>query len=166
MKGSTQTAVSYEARCDAATTAQGLDPAVAALRAAGIPVQVWQTGGFCMVAAVPDAEGEGVIAITGDVGAYWYPDDGLQEDSVEVACAPSGGVYETDEQTADLVRRIIAFRAGQITGYAVALRTQSRDERIAVLADRTAAMTAAEAARQTQWSRGFAVTVAILDGDS
>lgn len=43
----------YSAACARAATAQGLDPIVTALRAAGYPVDVEQTGGFCMVAYVP-----------------------------------------------------------------------------------------------------------------
>lgn len=42
----------YEAACKHAATAQGLDPFVDAARAAGLNVEVWQTGGFCMVAAI------------------------------------------------------------------------------------------------------------------
>jgi hypothetical protein len=43
----------YERRCREATTAQGLDPVVAALTAAGIQHAVEQTGGMTMVLTVP-----------------------------------------------------------------------------------------------------------------
>lgn len=57
----------YLAACQAATTAQGLDPVVAALKRAGYPVDVEQTGGFTMVAVVPAADpAHGVVAITDD----------------------------------------------------------------------------------------------------
>jgi hypothetical protein len=42
----------YERRCQAAATAQGLDPLTEALSAAGIEHAVEQTGGFCMVVTV------------------------------------------------------------------------------------------------------------------
>ena len=42
----------YDLACRQAATDQGLDPALDALRGAGLPVTVEQTGGFCMVLAV------------------------------------------------------------------------------------------------------------------
>jgi hypothetical protein len=53
----------YAAACEQATTTQGLDLAVQALRAAGLPVYVEQTGGMTMVATVVSgANTWGVIA--------------------------------------------------------------------------------------------------------
>lgn len=70
----------YLAACQNATTAQGLDPVVAALTRAGYSVQVEQTGGFTMVAVTDAADpAHGIVAITDDgtpgeprymVGAY------------------------------------------------------------------------------------------------
>ena len=48
--------MTYEEACEQAATAQGLDPATEALRAAGMPFTVDQTGGFCMMIRVPFAE--------------------------------------------------------------------------------------------------------------
>lgn len=59
---------SYEARCAYATTNQGLDPVVERLTAEGFPVEVEQTGGFCMVAVV--TMGERVYCVTQDGGTY------------------------------------------------------------------------------------------------
>jgi hypothetical protein len=156
------TNLDYDARCARATTAQGLDPVVKALTDAGIPVHVWQTGGFCMVAAVRDEQGTGVIVITGDVGAYWYPDDDLQEDCAEIACAPSGGVYETAEQLADLVARITAFRASGAKGYSVKLCTQALTTPLSTHEEFKDALLAAEAARRTHWQDGFPIVAAVL----
>ena len=50
-------------RCKEATTAQGLDPVVEVLTAAGHKVVVEQTGGFTMVATVYGEDGE-YVAIT------------------------------------------------------------------------------------------------------
>lgn len=48
--------ITYEQACEEAATARGLDPATDALRAAGMPFTVDQTGGFCMMVRVPFAE--------------------------------------------------------------------------------------------------------------
>ena len=69
----------YGAACAHHATAQGLDPITEALRAAGIPHAVDQTGGFCMLVNVPLTEGgdpylyvsAGEVADTCDVGMYW-----------------------------------------------------------------------------------------------
>lgn len=60
--------LSYSERCKLATTAQGLDPVVDALTAAGLPVEVEQTGGFNMVATVR-APGV-VVGIIDDATGY------------------------------------------------------------------------------------------------
>lgn len=155
---------SYADACANATSAQGLDPVIDALTLAGVPVEVWQTGGFCMVAAVRDIEGDGIIAITGEVGAHWYPTDELQEDSVEIACAPSGCVYETPEQLADLVTRINAFRKDGARGCAVELRTQATSTTLSTHRIPEDAWAAAEVARATN-DAGYPVVVAILSVD-
>jgi hypothetical protein len=82
----------YELACRHAATDQGLDPALDLLRAAGLPVVVEQTGGFCMVLAVYGEDRRYVMVTTqreydGD-GPGWlvcqYPapaDDGDGYDS-------------------------------------------------------------------------------------
>jgi hypothetical protein len=70
---------SYDDACQFHATAQGLDPITEALRAAGIPHAVDQTGGFCMCVNVPLREGGSpflyVTAGSADglcmVGMYW-----------------------------------------------------------------------------------------------
>lgn len=42
----------YDAACQHSADAQGITAIVAALNARGVAAEVWQTGGFCMVAAV------------------------------------------------------------------------------------------------------------------
>ena len=69
----------YGAACDFHATAQGLDPITEALRAAGIPYAVDQTGGFCMLVRVPLTEGgdpylyvsASEVDGTCVVGMYW-----------------------------------------------------------------------------------------------
>jgi hypothetical protein len=81
------TPTSYTA---AAATRQGLDPIVAALTAAGIPVAVENTGGNVLVAAVYCREGVVVITADGDyfVGAYvgstWHDGEGDDAPFTEV----------------------------------------------------------------------------------
>jgi hypothetical protein len=58
--------LTYTDRCVAAATAQGLDPVVDALTAAGLPVELEQTGGFTMVATVRSLSG--VVTVTDDDG--------------------------------------------------------------------------------------------------
>lgn len=53
----------YIAACRQAATDQGLDPMAARLTADGVPHEVAQTGGFCMVIEVPTS-GEGFISLT------------------------------------------------------------------------------------------------------
>jgi hypothetical protein len=47
----------YAEACRRAATAQGLDPIAAALTAAGIPVEIDQTGGFTMCARIQHPDG-------------------------------------------------------------------------------------------------------------
>ena len=71
--------MTYAEGCAHAATAQGLDPITEALRAAGIPYAVDQTGGFCMCVNVPLREGGSVyLYVTAGsaeglcmVGMYW-----------------------------------------------------------------------------------------------
>jgi hypothetical protein len=59
----------YLAACRRATTAQGLDPVVAAIAAAGIRVSVDQTGGFTMCVRV-NLTHDQWLYITKDDGGY------------------------------------------------------------------------------------------------
>jgi hypothetical protein len=71
--------VTYTEACDWHATQQGLDPIAAALKAAGIPHTVDQTGGFVMLVHVPLDEGQGQhwlwLSPSDDdrvcVGEYW-----------------------------------------------------------------------------------------------
>lgn len=67
----------YDAACRKATTDQGLDPVIEALRAAGIPHELEQSGGYTMVVTVKVSEG--MYAITNDGGFLLghYPGDSL-----------------------------------------------------------------------------------------
>lgn len=73
----------YDAACAYHATAQGLDPFTQAAREAGLEVQVWQTGGFTMVAAVVDSAGalwtvtceDGYILVRFDSVSAWDEDD-------------------------------------------------------------------------------------------
>ncbi|MHB1772058.1 MAG: hypothetical protein ACYCST_09995 [Acidimicrobiales bacterium] len=56
----------YLARCAEAATAQGLDPVVEALGAAGMAVEVEQTGGMVMVACVYIADRTRWVGVTDD----------------------------------------------------------------------------------------------------
>ncbi|MBM3661165.1 MAG: hypothetical protein FJW95_16905 [Actinobacteria bacterium] len=60
----------YEEACAFATTRQGLDPIVAAIAAAGIPVTVNQTGGFCMCVRVEHPTAAASVWVTVDQGDY------------------------------------------------------------------------------------------------
>jgi hypothetical protein len=67
--------VGYIEACQAAADAQGITEIVEALAPVGIEAEVWQTGGFCMVAAVRGASGD-LHVVTKD-GSYLlchYPD--------------------------------------------------------------------------------------------
>lgn len=67
----------YEAACRNATTNQGLDPIVALLAAEGLPCEVEQTGGFCMVAYVrPTPEGPHLGITEADEPAIAQDEDG------------------------------------------------------------------------------------------
>jgi hypothetical protein len=48
----------YNEACLAHASAQGLDPIVAELKAAGIKHHLWQSGGFCMIVVVPTGSTE------------------------------------------------------------------------------------------------------------
>jgi hypothetical protein len=101
------TTYDYEAACARATTAQGLDPLIAALSAEGIVHGVAQTGGMCMAVTIP--VGDRVFAVTHDdedptpwlLGRYkaavWAgesdEDDGLAEAEYEPQDIP--GVIAT-----------------------------------------------------------------------
>lgn len=65
----------YEANCRQATEDQGLTPVVEALKAAGFPVIVEQTGGFCMVATVYASDALSWVGITLE-GMRGLPDHG------------------------------------------------------------------------------------------
>lgn len=71
----------YDEACKAAATNQGLDPALSALRAAGIRHELEQTGGFTMVVTVPVQDG--TIGITADEDdeflAVFYPGTAWQD---------------------------------------------------------------------------------------
>jgi hypothetical protein len=77
----------YAARCAAAATAQGLDPVVDALTAAGIESVVEQTGGFTMVVTVRHDGGTIAITADGDDPATYlighYPGDTWDEGTDE-----------------------------------------------------------------------------------
>jgi hypothetical protein len=73
--------IDYDTACEKATTAQGLDPACEALRAAGIGYDVQQTGGFCMVLTVA-RKAQLMLAIT-------------QSDSID--CGYMVTLYTVDE---------------------------------------------------------------------
>lgn len=106
--------MTYEEACVAAATDQGLDPIVAALEAAGVPVSVEQTGGFCMVAYVyGESDGPVSVGITdaetigsGESGALvcrvtWDGNASIEE-AVANACPL--------DELAALVRLVIAGR--------------------------------------------------------
>lgn len=67
--------MNYDDACRKATTDQGLDPVLAALRAADIDHGLEQTGGFTMVVTV--LAPNGTFAITNDGGYLlgYYPGD-------------------------------------------------------------------------------------------
>lgn len=75
------TAHPYTQACEDAATRQGLDPITDALRAAGIPHVVDQTGGFTMCVHVPLDEGDtSYLYLTDDqggvlIGRYWNCED-------------------------------------------------------------------------------------------
>ena len=58
----------FLARCAEAATAQGLDPIVETLSAAGMAVEVEQTGGMVMVAYVYSADRTRWVGITDELG--------------------------------------------------------------------------------------------------
>lgn len=66
----------YIEACQAAADAQGITEIVEALAPVGIEADVWQTGGFCMVAAIRGTSGD-LHVVTKD-GSYLlghYPDE-------------------------------------------------------------------------------------------
>jgi hypothetical protein len=68
----------YNEMCEAAATAQGLDPITAVLREAGIPYAVDQTGGFTMCVNVPLVEGGSqylYLTAAGGILSNAEPDD-------------------------------------------------------------------------------------------
>jgi hypothetical protein len=62
--------MNYDEACAAATADQGLQPIIDTLTAAGLPHQVEQTGGFCMVVVIPLDEGQ--TSFLNIVDAYNY----------------------------------------------------------------------------------------------
>jgi hypothetical protein len=64
----------YDEACKSAADAQGITKIVAELAARGITAEVWQSGGFCMIAMVELDEGQ-FIAITEETGATLYRDE-------------------------------------------------------------------------------------------
>jgi len=78
----------YQAACEYATEEQGLNPALEALEAAGVPVSVDQTGGFCMCVRVQGEDPKIYVWVTAsDIEAGLFIAslyrDGLYEDPAD-----------------------------------------------------------------------------------
>lgn len=105
---STTNDTNYTARCAEAATAQGLDPAIAALTAADIDHRVAQTGGWVMVIEVPLADGYLAISpdqITAEGFLVCYVSaaaaNGEEEEQVLADEVPASGVAAIVRQYKD-----------------------------------------------------------------
>lgn len=113
----------YDGACKDAATRQGLDPITERLTAESIPVNVEQTGGFCMVAYADAGNGlrmgftydEGYVVCLYDSDYEWIEDQALTlrhlDEVVSVYRAVSAATdreaaiaafYLADEEIADL----------------------------------------------------------------
>ena len=86
--------MSYLDACDAAATAQGLDPITTALADNGVVATVEQTGGFTMV-----------LTVTADDGTYGVTraDDQADSDRLQVVFYPGSSFYDGEHEDEDLV---------------------------------------------------------------
>lgn len=89
----------YSAACRRAATDQGLDPFVEAARAADLPVQVWQTGGFTMLAAVVGVPLFTVSYESGYIVGQW-PDQATYDTGADAAVAMIGDQLSAEEAVA------------------------------------------------------------------
>lgn len=102
-----------DAQIAAATTAQGLDPVIAALTAAGQAFTVEQTGGFCMAVVADHGSEVDVLTSEGDglffVATYQRDDWNEGGDAIGEAC-----LLSVAEAVAEFIRSCTSCNHGMV----------------------------------------------------
>lgn len=106
------TGISYDVACARYATDQGLDPIGTILTLSGIPWELWQTGGFCMVIHIAHTDPNYYLWLTdengtGDgpvlIGLYDHRDD---HGEPVPTFGSDGYLYETHDQLVDTINEM------------------------------------------------------------